>query len=61
MKPPKYYDYCYELLSPAEMKKVKNRRAAAARKAVDNSTPVRLAAREAVVQANLSRLSRPLT
>jgi len=61
MKPPKYYDYCYELLSPDEMKKVKARRASAARKALDNSTPERLAAREAVVQANLSRLSRPLT
>lgn len=60
MKPPRFYDNHYELLSPDEYEIVKKKRVEDTRKHVDNNTPERLAVREHCAQAKLTRLVRPV-
>lgn len=60
MKPPRYYDYHFELLSPDEAEAIKLRRRKLARFRSEDSTPERLHDREVCAIANLSRVSRSL-
>lgn len=60
MKPPKYYDRMYELLSPKEMMFVRHKRKRDAKKGASDQTYDRLAVREKVKQASISLLKRTL-
>lgn len=60
MKPPKFYDSQFELISPGEYEILKKRRKRAASKHVDNNTPERLKVRETVKLSQLSQLKRTL-
>lgn len=61
MKPPKYYDRQYELLSPLEMDEIKHERYKNSNKYLLDNTPSRLMVREQVQLANLNQLKRKLT
>lgn len=61
MRPPKFYDAQFELLSPDEFAKIRSRRKRGAKDHADNNTPERLKTREIVQQARLDQLPRKLT
>lgn len=58
MKPPRYYDLQLEAVNPGDALEVARKRRRARR--LEDQTPDRLAVREAVVEASLARLPRPL-
>jgi len=58
MRPPKYYDSQYELLSPDQFNKLKRKRKINSKKHASNNTPKRLAVREEVQLARLKLLPR---
>lgn len=60
MKPPRYYDTQFELLYPHEMDDLKLSRELSAEKRLDNNTVERLAVREQVQLARLSKLKKSL-
>jgi len=60
MRPPKYYDNLYEIVSPADFVRLKQKRKANAEKHVDNNTNDRLLVREAVTKQKMKRLPRSL-
>jgi len=60
MKPPKYYDRQLELADPTLYLKMKADRKAAALRRSHDSTPARLAVREAVKRAQIKNLHRGL-
>lgn len=60
MRPPKYYDRQFELISEKEMAKIKAVRKSKAKQHEDNNTPARLATREAVQTQRLKKLNRNL-
>lgn len=57
-KPPKYYDRQYEIESPEEFEKLKRRRRQEQVNHVKDQTPERLAVREKVKKAQLTKLKR---
>lgn len=59
-KPPKYYDYLYNLDSPYDMERIKQERKKSMRKHLKDNTPDRLAVREQVKLAQTSTLNRSL-
>lgn len=60
IRPPRYYDFQYESLSPVDFARIKCARIRAAKKYVDNNTPERLNVRERVKHAQISFLKRSL-
>jgi len=60
MRPPKFYDSQFELLSPESLRKLKLLREANAAKFADNNTGDRLAVREVCQLSRFSNLKRPL-
>jgi hypothetical protein len=60
MKPPKFYDRCFDVVSPDEMADIKARRMRGMKKHLDNNTPDRLEVREACQLARMKRLPRYL-
>lgn len=60
MKPPKFYDSKYELLSPSEHKKIKRKRKRDGLEHEMDNTPERLKVREAVQISKLKHLPRKL-
>nr|QJB18753.1 MAG: replication initiator protein [Microvirus sp.] len=60
LRPPRYYDAQYELVSPDHLKQIKLKRKTDAKKHLDNNTPSRLSVREQVTQARLTKLPRKL-
>src|SRR5690606_33993541 len=58
VRPPKYYDSLYEVEFPEDAAKIKDARKRAAAKHKANNTPDRLAVREKVKKAQVSRLVR---
>lgn len=60
MRPPKYYDGQYEIMSPKELEKIKARRKKSMRKFVDNNTTDRLEVREQVLEARISSLKKSI-
>ena len=58
MRPPRFYDNRYEMLSPERMDKIRAIRAREGKKLVDNNTPERLAVREEIQAYRLSQLKR---
>jgi len=58
MRPPKFYDGLYEILSPAEHKKIKRQRKADALKYSDDQTPERLKVRCQVQKSKINLLPR---
>ena len=54
-KPPKYYDYLYDLQEPKKMAIIKGNRKRLAGERVDDNTPDRLADREKCQQAKMQR------
>jgi hypothetical protein len=58
LKPPRFYDRALEKSDPETFEKIKNKRVRDAIKNLDNSTPERLAVREQVKLAQLTRLTR---
>lgn len=60
MRPPKFYDSQFEILSPGEYEKIKNTRKRNSLKHVDNNTPERLHVREVVQKSRLNLLPRTL-
>lgn len=60
MRPPRYYDSQFELLSPDEYAKLKDKRKKSAIKHKDNNTPERLAVREKVFMRKIDKLERIL-
>lgn len=60
MRPPKYYDSLFEVEFPEDAARVKAARKKAAAKYKANNTPDRLAVREKVKKAQISRLVRTL-
>ena len=60
LKPPRFYDRCYELEYPSDFDTIKKKRVKNAKKHLDNNTPDRLNVREQVQLARLKRLPRSL-
>lgn len=60
MRPPRYYDTCFEIISPEEFANVKAARKEFGLLCVDNNTPQRLEVREKVQLSKLSSLVRNL-
>lgn len=60
MRPPKFYDSQFELLSPFEYDEIKHRREENSKKHFDNNTYERLQVREQVQNARLKQLIRPM-
>lgn len=58
VKTPKAYDRIFEELHPAEMEKIKKRRATAGRKNASENTPERLRVREIVLRSKTNQLKR---
>ncbi len=60
MRPPRYYDEQMEHCYPSDYRRIKNARVVNAKKHKENNTPARLKVREAVQEARLQRLPRPV-
>jgi hypothetical protein len=61
LKPPRYYDRCYEVIcSPEELEMLKRKRIRRARKFRENCTPERLEVRRIVQEKRLETLKRRL-
>lgn len=60
IKPPKFYDRCYEIVDPDELEKIKARRSRRGRKRAHDNTPDRLAVRKKVAEARLKLKGRDL-
>ena len=60
MRPPRFYDYQFELSDPDTFGKIKQARVRAAKKHLDNNTPERLKVREQVQSAKLKQLKRTI-
>lgn len=60
MRAPRFYDRQYELKNPDDYKRLKNKRLQRAKDQASENTPDRLAVREKVSEAKLSRLPRNL-
>lgn len=60
MRPPRFYDNRFEILSPERMDKIRAARAREGKKCVDNNTPERLAVREEVQEYRLKQLKRSM-
>ncbi len=58
MRPPKFYDGLYEIISPEEYKRIKRQRKAAAEKHSDDQTPERLKIRCQVQKSQIKLLPR---
>lgn len=58
MRPPKFYDYLYEIEYPSDHRLIKSSRVRNALKHVDNNTPERLLVRESVQKSKLKLLPR---
>ena len=58
MRPPRFYDGRFELLSPERMEQIRSKRVREGKKCVDNNTPERLAVREEITAYRLSQLKR---
>ncbi len=59
-KPPKYYDYLYDLDPCGDLESIKQKRESAALLRLDDNTPARLAVRETVKIAQTQNLNRKL-
>lgn len=60
MRPPRFYDSCYEVENPNHFAKLKSRRKKESKKHLDNQTPERLTVREKVKLSQIKRLVRTL-
>lgn len=60
MRPPRFYDNRYEMLSPEGMQKIRAKRKREGKKSVDNQTPERLAVREEIQLYKLKSLPRSI-
>lgn len=60
IKPPKFYDRCYEIVDPDELTRIKARRSTRGRKRAHDNTPDRLAVRKKVAEARLNLKRRDL-
>ncbi|AXL14478.1 replication initiator protein [Microviridae sp.] len=60
VKPPKYYDTCYEFSNPIDFKSIKINRNKAVSVHLDNNTPDRLLIREEIQSLKLTQLKRTL-
>lgn len=58
MRPPKYYDRCFELDNPEAYAIIKSKRVAKALECVDDNTPERLAVKEVCKKAQFQQLKR---
>lgn len=58
VRPPKYYDQLYELTYPSDFRSIRFSRKSVGRKHADDATKERLAVREKVAKAKLSRFKR---
>ena len=60
MRPPRFYDNRFELVSPDRMDKIRAARACEGKKSVDNNTTDRLIVREEVKLSQLKQLKRKI-
>ena len=58
MRPPKFYDNCYEAVFPDDYVKLKSKRKRDVKKFADDNTPERLAVKEECRRLSVSRLVR---
>jgi len=58
MRPPKFYDRCFEVDSPDEFVKIKSKRKAKALECADDNTPERLKVKEVCKRSQCSQLKR---